>query len=313
MKFWPWRRFASTDPTRNGPLLALRNDGFDSSRPLAFMHIPKTSGMSLMLALDAAFQPATAVKGFDRFLFGTFSKFETFSPAARESVFGSAAALPQDAMLILGHFALSTLQEAYPNAQIITILRNPFVRLLSHWMYWRQYTDAMLTDVGEWGDVVRTARKPLAEFLHLPFIAPQIDNVTLRMLLWPHPLISDDAFILAQNDETLFEAAKERLRAISFVDIAENDQMSLNLQHWLGKTLSNARVNETSIMPAELRTPLHQQLTPKAHERLIACSRLDLRLWTFVAERHLERANIDSLRERNMLVSVARYAGLMAS
>jgi hypothetical protein len=277
------------------------------------MHIPKTSGSSLMRALDDAFPPALALRGLDRCLFGTFSDFDSFTPSIRDTIFDSPAALPADRMLIAGHISFTTLQTAYPAAQIMTVLREPWSRLLSHWLFWRQHTDAMLAGLGSWADLVRWSRRPLAEFLNEPRLGPAIDNVALRMLLWPHPLLPEAGFIAPEHDETLLTAAMERLGRCSFVDITENDSFAENIQAWLGRSLTYPHINETSQMPKEVRAPLHRELTEAAHERLVARSRLDLRLWTAIAQQRLSSGALQGVRERMLLTNLARYGALMAA
>jgi hypothetical protein len=70
------------------------------TKPLAFMHIPKTAGMALSRALVATLSPSTFVEGFD-----------------------------------LSHF-------------LLTVLRGPNSRLLSHWLFWRSHRD---TELERWG------------------------------------------------------------------------------------------------------------------------------------------------------------------
>jgi len=136
--------------------------------------------------------------------------------------------------------------------------------------------------------------------------------LTLRMLLWPHPLIHGDRFIEPIHDEPLFMEAEARLRMFDFVDILENEMLSQKLEHWLGRALCYERVNETIAVPGEYRSPLNLEFTCHAHELLTARSRLDLRLWTSVVKQRLQDCEIASLRERTILSNVARYSILMA-
>jgi hypothetical protein len=286
---------------------------FDGTRPLAFMHIPKTSGVALMSALAGALNPGMVTNGFDLCLFGSFRDFETMDPAEQRKIHASPASLPPGSTLIAGHFSFSTLRQAFPRAQMTTILREPSSRLLSHWLFWRQLSDPTLTPLGRWADYVRNSREPLARFLAEPAIACQTDNLALRMLLWPHSLIRGDQFIDPIHDEPLFVEAEVRLRMFDFVDILENDQLSEKLEHWLGRALCYERVNETIAIPAECRSPLNLEFTSHAHELLTARSRLDLRLWTSVVKRRLPNCEITTLRERTILSNVARYSVLMAN
>jgi hypothetical protein len=276
------------------------------------MHIPKTSGVALMSALEKTLNPDSMTKGFDLCLFGSFCDFETMDPAEQQRIHATPASLPPGSTLIAGHFSVSTLRQAFPSAQMITILREPCSRLLSHWLFWRQQSSPALTRLGLWADFVRKSREPLAHFLADPAIACQTDNLALRMLLWPHPLIHGDGFIEPINDEALFMEAELRLRGFDFVEIFENENLSQKLEHWLGRKLCYERINETTAVPAEYRSPLNVEFTSQAHELLTARSRLDLRLWTSVVKLRLQDCEITTLRERTILSNVARYSVLMA-
>lgn len=125
---------------------------FDESRPLAFMHIPKTSGISFVQGLREALAPAVTVGGFDHSLFSVGQDLDAVDSSVRRDIYPSSSSMPRRADLVARHFAISTLIDAYPNGQYVTILREPMSRVLSHWLYWRQLSDeAMLGERGELG------------------------------------------------------------------------------------------------------------------------------------------------------------------
>jgi hypothetical protein len=285
---------------------------FDSLRPLAFMHVPKTCGTAVTHGLVEALAPTVVLGGFDLSLFGAGYDFSTVDERIRSQIYVSPASMPKHADLIAGHLAHSTLSAAYPLAQRITLLREPITRLMSHWLYWRHLTDQNLTPLGKWGDLVRRARTPLANFLDENLLAVQIDNLVVRMLLWPHPLIEATQFIDPRHDSRLVREAMARLDDFDFVDIVEDDAFVEPLQRWLGRSFSYKRLNETPPIPETFRTPLQRELTPLAHERLYTRSRLDLVVWRNVAARRLVAQDVSRLRERTILANVARYALLMA-
>lgn len=294
-----------------GPVNLNLETSFDGTRSLAFMHIPKTSGTALMSTLTADVEPSAVVRGFDLCLFGAFRQFDTFDATERERIYHAPSALPAESKLILGHFAFSTLRHAYPNAQIMTVLRDPIARLLSHWMFWRKHTDDLLQPFGSWADVIRHSRLSLASFLKLPILACQVDNLILRMLLWPHPLIREDQFIDPVDDEQLLSDAVARLNAFDFVDVIENVDFARNLENWMGQKLSYKSENETRDIPLQFRTPLHLELKPEAYALLMLRSRLDLRLWQIVVKQRLPGYDSTALREQSTLAAVARYGALM--
>jgi hypothetical protein len=281
--------------------------------PLVFMHIPKTAGTALVHALRAAVRPQREINGSDTCLSGTFTAFETMDERESARTYRTIADVPTDADMVSGHMAFSTLRQVYPQARMMTVLRDPLSRLLSHWLYWRQMDDDALRPVGAWGDYVRLGRLPLEQFLNDSGVAFQIDNLALRMLLWPHPLIKADEFIDPAHDEQLIWEATKRLHGFDFIDIVESDDLQGNLERWLGCALPLPRLNETGEIPLEFRSPLHREFTAAAHEALMARARLDARLWMMVASMRLNGADAAALRQRVMLSNVARYSNLMAA
>lgn len=285
---------------------------FDVQRPLVFMHIPKTAGSTLMSELRRALRPKISVNGYDRYLFGTFSQFSTIDAAIRQNIYLSSDAMPRDADFVAGHIALSTLVSVFNTGQLLTLLREPFCRLLSLWLYWRQYDDQLLAAWGEWMDRVRLAHQDFSTFLDARIIAPQIDNIFVRMLLWPHVLIPEDDFIDPADDPQLVAEATNKLSQFAFLDVVENSALFDRLGAWLGRPVANTRINDTETMPVPLRRPLHRQLTQSVYEQLESRSRLDIQLWKHVARQSMPNADINKLLERTRLDHVARYAGMMA-
>lgn len=278
--------------------------------PLVFMHVPKTGGAALIDELRAALTPERLVRGFDRCLFGGFDAFETMSEAERSRIFVEPADLPYRADLVVGHMAFTTLRAAYPTGRLVTVLREPVCRLLSHWTYWRTSSDAQLQELGGWGEVVRTARRPLEQFLEDPRAACQTDNVATRMLLWPHDMVPDGDFIDPAHDATLLRLALARLDMFAAVDIAELPDRTA-LAHSFGQSLGHTVANETMPVPPALRTDLHAELTPRALDRLQASARLDAALWQHVGHAQLGAAAFDRLRNQTLLLAIARHSTLL--
>ncbi len=285
--------------------------GYDPAHPLCLMHVPKASGTSLAVSLAAALSPARVVGGFDRVLFGDFAGYDTFSPAEQERIFHAPSALPTQASLVAGHFSYATLRAAYPAGQLITVLREPFTRLMSLWMFWRRHTDTHLAGLGEWATAVRLARLPLADFLDRPQIAAQTDNVALRMLLWPHPLVPLSAFIDPAHDRQLFKAARARLAEFAYVGLAEAPDFWRSVAAWLGRPLVPEHRNESAPVPPALQTPFASQLDSTCLSRLQSRSRLDLQLWEDVVA--AQRLPCQRLLQQTLVQHAARYGALMAT
>jgi hypothetical protein len=221
--------------------------------------------------------------------------------------------MPERPDLVAGHFALSTINKAYPHAQLITILREPVSRLLSLWLYWRQHSDQALAPWGEGASLAKLSRQPLERFLNERILGPQTDNVVLRMLLWPHPLIARDDFIKPTHDRRLLREANARLARFSFTDVVEDDALSQHIERWLGRSFLYLRLNETLRTPPQWQAELHRELTKQAHDLLHCRSRLDAYLWAKVAAQRLVDQSIQKLQQRTILMNVARYSLLLAA
>ena len=275
------------------------------------MHVPKTAGTALAAALGR--WAGDTVYGLDQSIFGAFTDFDGFDPGLREMIYGAARPLPETAPLLMGHMAASTLAHARRNTRLVTILREPRSRLLSHWLFWRGQTEAELRPWGGWADRVRLARAPLWQFLADPRIACQTDNLATRMLLWPHPAIPADGFISPAAQPMLLRAAMLRLEDFAFADIVENPRLEARLRSWLGGELCIQRVNATRALPAALRPKLDQLLCrDDVFDLLEQRSRLDLALWQLLLRRGDPAVDAERMAERSLLVTVARHAALMA-
>jgi hypothetical protein len=283
----------------------------DAAVPTVFMHIPKTSGVALTKGLMEALAPNRTLLGFDRVLFGGFCDFDSITSKLRRDIYIDPATLPTDADLVAAHMSIATTIRAYRRAQYVTVLREPHSRILSHWLYWRTTSDDTLSFWGKWAQVLLEARKPLGEFLACRNVACQLDNLVVRMLLWPHRLIPDDDFIAPCHDEKLLGEAIARLNLFAYVDLVENPDLPINLEKWLGRPFTYSRANETPPLPPHLKTSLHEEFTPQALDLLEARGRLDLKLWLTLARQRLPDIKAEMLRERVLMANVARYAWLM--
>ncbi|MFG1418678.1 hypothetical protein V5F38_07255 [Xanthobacter sp. V0B-10] len=251
-----------------------------------FLHIPKSAGTAFNSALAAALNASSIVSGFDHCVFGSFSEFATIQPDIRASIYAPSEPLPKEVDFIGGHFALSTVRRYYPNANTCVVLREPISRILSHWLYWRQFSDDELTGWGPaWSRRVLRARGALVDFLRDPEIACQIDNVATRMVLWPDVRVPDGAFIERRNDQAILLDVEAEVRRFDFIDYLENPDFVANVEKWIGVPFVLPRMNETRPACELFPVDLDRELTPEAFALLEERSRLDQSLWQTVAVR----------------------------
>lgn len=290
--------------------------------PLGFIHIPKAGGTGLLAHLDAALRPKSTVYWLDRSQFGTFTDFPSMSPGMASNVIDLQPTAPTSADIIAGHIAPATLLARAPGAALITILRLPTSRLLSHWFYWRGYDDERLHAFGAWGRRIALSRLDLTEFLNAPEIAGQTDNLILRMLLFPHKLIPPDGFIDPAHDGTLLAEARDTLARFVHIDTVENPNMIPRLDAWLSRTYgisvwgrlraaipdrAEPQLNTARKLSIPLKTPFADQLAGPGGEALATRSRLDLRLWQDVITRTMPGQSPNQIMITTFNRLIARY------
>jgi hypothetical protein len=273
--------------------------------PIAFMHIPKTAGTSVSACLHQVLQPKAAVHGLGRHIFGVFSGFDSMPSDRHSMIFPTPQSVPRGADLIGGHLTLSELLGAYPNAQVITFLREPISRLLSQWLFWRAWPWPSEDFWGAWGETIKHSRWTLRDFISDSAVATVTDNVYLRMLLAPHEALSIDRFIDSDGDDALLALAVDRLITFSHSDVIENPLFEQNLSFWLGKPFTMVQANQMPVLPGEVACCLEDELDDDTLELLRLRTRLDLNLWERVAE--CQGLNHHQLRVNALIRNIARY------
>jgi hypothetical protein len=176
----------------------------------------------------------------------------------------------------------------------------------------RSYSEEQMAPWGGYAAYMRRGRNPLIQFLSDREIACQMDNLSVRLLLWPHSMIPQNDFIEDRYDDLLVREAVARLRQFSFVDIVENSELTTNFETWLGHAFCFKSVNETCPTPEALRTSLDRELSAEVFDLLEARNRLDLRLWLALARERLVGKDPNAFRARILIRNVARHTLLAA-
>ena len=132
---------------------SLRGQLRDPGRATVFMHIPKACGTAVRLGLLEALAPRRELLVHDRVMFGSFNGFESFEAETRRSICLNPAGLDRNADFVTGHISFSTLAARYPDAQFLTVLREPFSRIISHWLFWQNFSGERLSAYGEYASL----------------------------------------------------------------------------------------------------------------------------------------------------------------
>lgn len=245
----------------------------------AYLHLPKAAGSAVVEALETAVGAEHVCPWrFDHHLLGTIADWDSIA----HPVFRGRPDELRPYRLVVGHFTLPTLVGAFEPADVALILREPRARLVSQYAYWRSLTEA---DHEPWGDyqAARTAALPLGRFAETARIAHVIDNLALRLVLGPHPLIPVHDFIAEAHVDELVDEAAASIDTLGHVDLLERGPAVFEaLSTWVGAPLEVGRRNVTEVddaAPVDLEDLSGANTVAAVHDRSVA----DLELWAHVA------------------------------
>lgn len=281
---------------------------YGPGHPLVFNHIPKSGGTSLSTTLTAALGVEAPVYGVDLALVGGYDEIDALDESIRSTFVFSPQELPADASFVTGHISPATTMARYPDADYLTTLRNPRLRMLSQWLHSRALSDFDLRRWGRGGIAMRLGRLPFDQYLQHEMIAPNVDNTMTRFLAWPHPELKKTEFIDERFDDALYDAALERLDRFAHVGLLESPTYLADLGTWLGRDLPDVHLNERSSMPKSRRPDLAVELSSANVDLLDHRTRIDHRVWQEVVRRALPGQDPDELRRAAWQRSIDRYA-----
>lgn len=280
---------------------------YGPGNPLVFSHIPKTAGTSLTAALVDALRPTVSAHGMDQSLAGGYDRFDDFRAKSRDMMYLSPEELPADATLVAGHIGPATTLGRFPDADHVTFLRDPRVRVISQWMHCRALTEFDIRHWGPGAEAFRAGWQPLHAYLEHRLVATNTDNTIARFLAWPHGAMPGNDFIAESDDDAVFAAALARLDRMAYVDLVENSAFLDDFAVWLGRPLSGTRLNERAYIPKKMRLDFDVELSSRTRELLAHRTRIDLRLWQHVADRVLPGQNHAEVLDASLSLAVSRY------
>ncbi|HTW28811.1 MAG TPA: DUF4214 domain-containing protein [Acetobacteraceae bacterium] len=243
-----------------------------SGPPVAFLHLEKTAGNSVLDVLLDRFHPLQINRDP-----GRTRPPHLYLPC------------PEDAApaLIWGHYDLPTLRRLGGDRFIFTFLREPAERILSLYHFWRSQDPAEMPPDERHAGVRAAQALGLADFLRSrdPEVRDHIDNLYARRLTGCYatgaardPLMADPEGVLAD--------ARAALAGLDFVGVTEAFDAglaALAARLGLPPVREAPRVNVLADMQADPGTPFRplaqEPVTPVIRAALDQLTRLDARLY----------------------------------
>ena len=251
-------------------------------------------------ALEAALPPGSlAPWRFDRLQFDP-NDLELLRPEARALVMPG----PDDERAlggyraVAGHFSLATLLSVAPASAICTVLREPRVRLLSIYTFWRTLRTADEFPSPPYV-VAATARRPLAECLSDCKLASAVDNQVCRLLLAEDPRLPMSGFAAKSDTEAIAADAIQCLEDFGFVGILELGESAWRgVGEHFGVTLRRQVLNVTGDLGGAVSSSdAGEVFTDRALDLLEERTAADALVYDYA----LERAGVASRDERTRL------------
>jgi hypothetical protein len=215
------------------------------------MHVPKAAGTTMIEQIEFILRPRRRGYWLDGTQFGAFDRFQTMDKKVRNSIVFDIHQIPEDTDVLMGHMGLKTLEKRFPEARKATIVREPVARLISQWLYHRTYDEGRIALYGEWGEAIALSRLSLRAYLSQRDVFCLTDNVLTRMLLWPHPLISENSALETAHDDFLYREARAALERFDYIDSAENEGLIGNFSAWLDLTYGTALLSRLKTLAGE--------------------------------------------------------------
>ena len=212
--------------------------------PIAFLHVPKSAGSSVISSLRTALDDRRwSDYSYDPAWMGPYRTAER-PPSLAHQVLENPADLA-DVDVVAGHFKLATLLTRFELGQVCTVLREPRARLLSHYEYWRGLSPEAQAAELPWQSSRSARELDFADWLLDESIAYQTDNTLIRQLV-DDPAIPDNQFIANGDLARLARQAVRTLRRFGFVGLVEQGDVVFDgLGTFVGASLERERINVT--------------------------------------------------------------------
>ena len=247
-----------------------------SGPKVAFLHLEKTAGMSLVSALAAQFHPLQIDDDLRR----------AFPPHVLTPLPPFLLPRVRRYALVWGHYDLPAIRRLGPDRFTFTLLRDPAARIVSLYLYWRGQAALDLGRNGMNQPVLAAQRLSLADFLQSTdlSIVNYIDNLYVRRLTGLYATVEDGDRLDSDPDGALDQAlaALDSLDYVGMTEDADGCLAHLGQQLGFAAPRRAPKLNVTR-SPPEVMSAIADPAVQSALARL---TRLDQVVYEAARRRH---------------------------
>lgn len=278
-------------------------------KKFAFMHVPKCAGSSLSEILQSCFKiEEVCPYRLDKFLFGNFNPRKIINKEIRDLIIlDDEIESVKKYKLLTGHFALDTILDYDPEI-IITILREPRSRILSHYFFWRSLPLEVEVAISwlPYSVSIYAKTQSFEEFIENNKVADQIDNLLCRQIA-DQKLIPKERYIREDEDECIIQNCLERINLFSYIGFTEYfGDIVQYVSDLFSSRLDSCHINKTKYQQLANKTKISANL--ELMERINSLTRLDQQIYTICLNRFKDIKNTNEFSNKILAQTIQKFS-----
>lgn len=273
----------------------------------AFMHIPKCAGSSLATILTSCFKiEDVCPKKLAKVLFGSFNPRQIINKEIRDLIIlDDEIESIKKYKLLTGHFALDTILDYEPKI-IITILREPRSRILSHYFFWRSLPIEVTMSWLPYSVFMYAKTQSFEEFIENSEVADQIDNLLCRQIA-DQKLIPKRRYIQEDEDECIIQNCFERINLFSYIGFNEYfGDIVQYVSDLFSSHLDSCHINKTKYQELANKNKVSANL--ELMEKLNSLTRLDQQIYSICLNKFKDIDNTDEFSNKILSQTIQKFS-----
>lgn len=271
------------------------------------MHIPKCAGSSLSTILQSCFKiEDVCPKRLDKFLFGSFNPRQIINKETRDLIIlDDEIESVKKYKLLIGHFVLDTILDYEPEI-IITILREPRSRILSHYFFWRSVPIEVAMSWLPYSVSMYAKTQSFEKFIENSEVADQIDNLLCRQIA-DQKLIPQGRYIREDEDECIIQSCFKKINLFSYIGFTEYfGDIVQYVSDLFSSHLDSYHINKTKCQQLATKNKISPNL--ELMEGNNSLTRLDQQIYAICLNKFKNIENTDEFSNKFLNQTIQKFS-----